>query len=58
MFVSRQGLVGLIGANGGRINLPQLDPSHKHKLVMENQYENKCCGKQVPVLIRRVKYLP
>lgn len=36
-----------------RINLPELDPSDKHKLNMENQYENKCCGKQVPALIRR-----
>lgn len=45
MFVCRQGLLGLIRANGGtgRINLPELDASHKHKILMENQYGNKCC---------------
>lgn len=46
MLVSRQGLVGLIGVNEGmgRINLPELDLSQKHKIIMENQSENKCCG--------------
>lgn len=45
MFVSKQGLVGLIAANGGTggINLPELDPPHKFNIIMENQYGNKCC---------------
>lgn len=42
----------------GRINPHRLEPSQKHKIRMENEYENKCCGKHVPVPIRRVKYLP